>query len=174
MNYPKNNKKIIFSILLLLVIVIFVFYYFFLNKQNDELINNSLGQNIIKLTNKEDYSRVNIKVKDQVIDTEIVFSQEAKSLGLSGREDLVNNQGMLFIFSSDSYPSFHMKNMNFPLDLLFIKDGVIKKIFANVMPEGENPVNYYNYGPVDMVLELPANYAERHGIKEGFSLELNR
>lgn len=173
MDYLKENKKIIY-ILLFLIILIFLFSYFFFHKQNDKLANNSFSQNIIELTDKKDYARVDIKIKDQIIDTEIVFSQAAKSLGLSGRENLADNEGMLFIFSSDNYPSFYMKNMNFPLDILFIKDGVIKKIFAKVAAEGENPVNYYNYGPVDMVLELPATYTERYGIKEGFSLELNK
>ena len=173
MDYFRKNKKTVFILLASLIVFVAIFCYVFLNKDNQASFNNSLKSEIIKLTEEEDYSKIVLKINQKLVEVEVVFSNEAKALGLSNRSELLNHQGMLFIFSNYNYPSFHMKNMNFPLDLLFIKDGIVKKIFSNVAPEGENPKNYYRFGPVDMVLELPALYAQEYNINEGDILEIN-
>ena len=50
-------------------------------------------------------------------------------LGLMFRESLEQDRGMLFIFESDDYWTFHMKNTFIPLDIAFIKeDGTIDSI----------------------------------------------
>lgn len=173
MDYFRKNKKPVFILLASLIVFVAIFCYVFLNKDNQDSFNKSLKSEIIKLTEEEDYSKIVLKINQKLVEVEVVFSNEAKTLGLSNRSELLNQQGMLFIFNNYNYPSFHMKNMNFPLDLLFIKDGIVKKIFSSVAPEGENPKNYYRFGPVDMVLELPALYTQEYNINEGDILETN-
>lgn len=51
--------------------------------------------------------------------------------GLSKREHLHENEGMLFIFDKPGDRSFHMKECIVPLDIIFLEGGKIKKIFHN-------------------------------------------
>src|ERR1035437_3888199 len=57
-------------------------------------------------------------------------SQE-QEVGLAKFNMIDKNQGMLFIFSKQDYYSFWMKNMKFPIDIIFINKNVIVDIFQN-------------------------------------------
>jgi len=88
--------------------------------------------------------------------------------GLSGRTTLADNEGMLFLFPSSHIPTFWMKDMNFPIDIIWLKDNQILSVESNV-PVSENvPLPTYSPPePVDMVLEVPAGYAAKHELKPG-------
>ena len=63
-------------------------------------------------------------------------------LGLMFRESLEKDRGMLFIFESNDYWTFHMKNTFIPLDIAFIKeDGTIESI------KELDPMNPVQVGP---------------------------
>lgn len=170
MNYLIKNK-IRFLFIFILAIILLLSFVFSLKFKKDNKINFdnlTFFEQIITLSNKKDYSTINLLIAENKIETELVFSQEAKSLGLSFREGLGDSKGMLFVFDGiDYYPSFVMREMNFPLDIIFIKDAVVKKIFHNLEPEGKIVLNSYSYGPADMVLELPGNYSRNNNIVEG-------
>src|SRR3989344_6562762 len=53
---------------------------------------------------------------------EIADTDVTRENGLSDRLTLPENAGMLFIFNTDDYHHFWMKDMNFPLDLIWIDD----------------------------------------------------
>lgn len=116
---------------------------------------------------------VETDVNGQAVFLEIASSSDERSLGLSNRESLCEYCGMLFLFNESAERSFVMRNMNFPLDILFIsEDDTIVKIYENAEPEGANPQNIYNStAPVIKVLELNAGMAERLGLEEGDKAE---
>ena len=61
-------------------------------------------------------------------------------LGLMFRESLEQDRGMLFIFESNDYWTFYMKNTLIPLDIAFIKeDGTIESI-KELYPMNPNQV----------------------------------
>ena len=51
---------------------------------------------------------------------ELAVTPEERSQGLSGREVLPEGSGMLFVFEGDQHLSFWMREMNFPLDMVWI------------------------------------------------------
>ncbi|MDE2843746.1 MAG: DUF192 domain-containing protein [Chloroflexota bacterium] len=51
---------------------------------------------------------------------ELAVTPEERSQGLSGREVLPEGSGMLFVFEGDQHLSFWMRDMNFPLDMVWI------------------------------------------------------
>src|SRR3989338_5042145 len=59
----------------------------------------------------------NVKIKAELADT-----PEKRALGLSGRETLGNDEGMLFVFDEPNTRQFWMKNMNFALDIIWIDE----------------------------------------------------
>lgn len=75
---------------------------------------------------------------------------------------------MLFVFAEKDIKSFWMKDMNFPLDIIWLNGEKIVKISHNLPPEGRQPTNTYSSGvPVDYVLEVPAGFCDTNKIKEG-------
>jgi hypothetical protein len=169
----KKTAKIFFRLFIALVFafLIFLSFAYFFDKKV-EPANSSFREKIFEFSRAKDYSTVFLKIGEKIIETELLFSKEAMYLGLSGRDNLPEGKGMLFIFENYESPVFLMRKMNFPLDIVFLKDGVAMKVFSDLRPEGEAPENIYQYGPADMVIELPANYFYNNNLQEGMSFEL--
>ena len=70
-----------------------------------------------------------------IVEVEIANTNESRALGLSGRTNLGDYQGMLFIMDEQDLHSFWMKDMRIELDLLYINSqGIIVEIFENQKP----------------------------------------
>jgi uncharacterized membrane protein (UPF0127 family) len=98
--------------------------------------------------------------------------------GLSGRERLREDQGMLFLFPYSSRQSFWMKDMKFPLDMVWISSGRIVDISKDVpVPTpGQSVLSLPQFAPsapVDTVLEIDAGLSTRYGFKIGDTVELH-
>jgi len=81
---------------------------------------------------------------------------------------------MLFVFKDKRERTFVMRNMNFPLDIIWIKDDKIIKIDKNLPPEGAKPKKLYNSDkPVNYVLEVNAGFTDKYGIEISNEVEYN-
>ncbi len=70
-----------------------------------------------------------ITVGGHTLSVEIADTQELRRRGLMNRRSLPDNTGMLFVFESESKPSFWMKNTTIPLSISFIAaNGLIRQI----------------------------------------------
>lgn len=108
-------------------------------------------------------------IKEKKINLIVAKTPEEKQTGLSKRKDLAKDQGMLFPFEKADYYSFWMKDMQFPIDILFISKDSIVTIFSNVKPPEENqsPIIYKPTEPADKVLEVNAGFVEENKLKVG-------
>jgi hypothetical protein len=61
-----------------------------------------------------------VLIGGNAINIEIVETGEDRSRGLSGREGLEPDSGMLFVFESPGRHGIWMRDMNFPIDILWI------------------------------------------------------
>lgn len=110
-----------------------------------------------------------IKIKDKKIKAEVADNLELRLKGLSGRESLCSNCGMIFVFErADIYP-FWMKEMNFSLDIIWIKDKKIIEIVESApTPEAAGQIiSYTPKTPADLVIELNAGFCQKNNIKVG-------
>lgn len=103
---------------------------------------------------------------------ELARTREEKAQGLSGREELAEGMGMLFVFGEPLVPSFWMKDMKFDLDMIWIRDGNVVDISAYVPhPDSALPLaqlpTYSPHVPITYVLEVPVGWAERNGVEVG-------
>jgi len=176
MSCPLCQKKKILAVIIgaLLGIVIFSLAYLMnftsFNKQSK--INNDLGT---KTNSSLKSNEALMKITDRVFKVEIVSDSMDMYRGLSNRKELCAQCGMLFVFPDLSERTFVMRDMNFPLDIIFLADGKIVKIHANLPPEGRNTKNLYSSEePADRVLEINAGLAVELGLKEGDKLILPR
>ena len=116
-----------------------------------------------------------VKIKDVSINVEIAKTNEEKQKGLSGRESLAKDSGMLFIFDPSSTPNFWMKDMKFAIDIIWIKEGKIIKIDGGIQPPSagtpDNKLKIYTPGAsIDKVLEVNAGFADTNNFKTGDSV----
>lgn len=100
------------------------------------------------------------------IDIEIAEDDNSRTQGLMYREKMKQNQGMLFIFPSESMQSFWMKNTVIPLDMIFVnKNNEIVTIRKNAIPFDEG--HYTSTKPAQFVIEVNAGYTDSLGINVG-------
>ena len=96
--------------------------------------------------------------------------------GLSGKTSLPEAEGLLFDFGQkDIFPSFWMRGMLIPIDIIWINDGKIAKIDKTLTPpEKDTPDSslklYYPDKPVDYVLEVNAGFSDKNSLKVGNSV----
>ena len=110
---------------------------------------------------------INLRVGNTIINAEIAETDQTRTQGLSGRESLLENAGMLFVFDTSGIYGFWMKDMHFPIDIIWISDEkVVVGTASNTLPESY-PLIYYPPSAVRYVLEVPAGYAETHNINVG-------
>lgn len=111
---------------------------------------------------------IEVKSETCVFQTELARQKTEQYKGLSDRKEMSENKGMLFLFPDKKDRAFVMRNMNFPLDIIFISEGRVVNLFRDLPPEGDNPSHSYHSGaPVDAVLEINAGLSRHCGIGVG-------
>jgi uncharacterized membrane protein (UPF0127 family) len=116
-----------------------------------------------------------VRINDLSIPVEIADSSEEWSRGLSGRQSLPAEQGMLFVFPAPGMYPFWMPDMRFPIDIIWIdQDRRVIGVSENVPPleNAAKPVYYRPPSPAQYVLEVNAGFARSHGITVGDQLSL--
>ncbi len=102
-----------------------------------------------------------VKVK-----AEVVFAPEKLYLGLGKRQGLPEGQGMLFVMPTRMIQEFCMRDMRFAIDFIWLVAGRVVGITRNV-PFDNQQACYASPEAVNYVLEVPAGFCDRHGIKVG-------
>ena len=109
---------------------------------------------------------------------DLADTPEKRFQGLSGREILEEGTGMLFVFQEERQHTFWMKDMRFPLDMIWITaECTIADIIADVPnppPDQKNGAlpTYSPSAPGTFVLELNAGVAAASGLQTGDQMTL--
>ncbi len=112
----------------------------------------------------------------QTILLEVARTNQEQATGLMYRTDLPKDRGMWFVFNPPRPVKFWMKNTLIPLDMLFVSNGVVKYIGADI--PSCKVANCPSYGPeqnvdVDGVIELRSGTAAALKIKVGDPLKVD-
>ncbi len=108
-----------------------------------------------------------VKTSKTTIYAFVAKNPTTREKGLSGFPSLGADQGMLFIFPTIDQPAFWMKDMNFPIDVVWMDE--YKKIIgitANISPK-TYPKTFPAPGEIQFVLEVNAGSAEKLGLTKG-------
>jgi hypothetical protein len=116
-----------------------------------------------------------MEIGNRKMKVEVVADVARQEKGLSERNSLCSDCGMLFIFPEKKRQGFWMKNMNFNLDILWVADGKVVYIAKNVDHLGDEALRIIEpNSPADMVLEVNAGFCDKYNIKVGDNLEKNK
>jgi len=118
----------------------------------------------------------NIEIKGESLRVMVADTPALRYKGLSGTDLTDKKQGMLFIFPTSDYYTFVMRDMDYPIDIIWVKNGEIVEIAPNLPPEkGVSEAELSRYRPrmpATHVIELPAGFAEKHDVKIGDKVKL--
>jgi len=134
---------------------------------NAFLFSDYLGlKNVRLVTERGDVYKLKVDIAE---------TSEEKQKGLMYRRRLEVGRGMLFVYTEPVAPSFWMKNMRFPLDIIFIGEDLrVKTIHEKVPPCETDPCELYSPSSrIQYVLEVPGGYSSLFKIRLGDRLEFD-
>lgn len=101
------------------------------------------------------------------IDAMVADDWGEKYTGLSDTDRLAPSEGMVFVYGGVTERAFVMRDMAFPLDIIFVDgDGTITGIEQAAADDDRRFT-----GEARWVIEVNRGYAEAHGIAAGDSVE---
>ncbi len=109
------------------------------------------------------------RIGGNLIQLEVARTPQQQEIGLMNRTKLANDRGMLFPFDPPRPVQFWMRNTLIPLDMLFLRNGVVAGIAQNVPPCKADPCPTYGdrNQDIDQVIELRGGRAAELGLKAG-------
>ncbi|MEO0986798.1 MAG: DUF192 domain-containing protein [Cyanobacteria bacterium J06639_14] len=115
-----------------------------------------------------------VELGGRTIKLEVAQTPEEQAIGVMFRESLADDRGMLFPVDPPRPVQFWMKNVEIPLDLLFITEGEIVAIESNVPPCLEEPCPTYGPEgvPVDAAIEVRGGLAEDLRVEVGTAVDV--
>lgn len=165
---PAKIRRGIF--LTLFVIILLSALYSFADKQNISENSEQSSSSISVTSSAGQFS----------YDVELALTEAERSKGLSNRESLAPNTGMLFIFDTPGEYGFWMKDTLIPLDMIWISESKhIVHIEKNVQPSSyptsfSNELNSEDGSDAALyVLELSADEAEKNLFAIGDEVQIN-
>lgn len=107
-----------------------------------------------------------IELAGQQLMVQVADDPAEREEGLIGKLSLNDDEGMLFLLGEPSRPIFWMKDMQTPIDLVWVMDDRVVGWIEHLPPDnGEQ-----TYRPalfVEAVLELPAGWIVDHDLEVG-------
>lgn len=149
------------------------FYPFIVNgrgeQQQDVVIG---GANI----SSNGYRQVSVTVNGVELVADVAANSTQRTKGLAVKDHLNENESMLFVFSSAAKQVFWMKDMKFPIDIIWM-DANKTVVHVEHSLEPCPTIGYcqtYSPGADSLyVLETVAGFAERQGVAEGTKMQFN-
>lgn len=122
------------------------------------------------------WPKAQVKIVGQTLNVLVADNIKHWTKGLGGRKDLGQYDGMLFLFSTTEQHVFVMRDMQFPIDIVWIKNNEIVDMAPNVpLDPAKTEAELIPYAARDVsnrVLELPAGKVFNLGLKIGDKVEV--
>lgn len=150
--YIESMKKIIFVLFALIILFILI-------------INLPLNKNTPSVT-----------INNKTFNVDVAKTDSEKEKGLAVYNSLALNKGMIFIYKNADYYAFWMKDMKFPIDIIYINKNIIVDIFKNVpikKSENETLSIIKPKAKADTVLEINAGLSDKYNFKTGDFVKIN-
>lgn len=108
---------------------------------------------------------------------DIANTPSLRAKGLSGRTEIPDDGGMIFFFGQSGYHVFWMKGMLVPIDIFWIRNGVIVFTVERALPPSSGtPDNALErlrpQESADTVIETRAGIAQELGINTGQTVRI--
>jgi|SRR3989344_4396151 len=148
------------AVFIIAIVVIMYLYYSVGQGNRDDFVDNN-------------QDNIEIYVGNTRLLADIADSEAEIVEGLSGRDELLSNEAMIFVLPASSRAGFWMKDMKFPIDIIWIDDNKkIVYIENNISPE-TYPKIFYPDTDALYVLEVAAGFSETNKIDKSTVLRFD-
>jgi uncharacterized membrane protein (UPF0127 family) len=116
-----------------------------------------------------------ITVNSFQLTADLAINNDQQSKGLSVKNTLKENEGMLFVFKQPSRQGFWMKDMKFPIDIIWLDANSTVVHIENNLKPCVSVFSCHVYVPDKnslYVLETTAGFSQRHNVKIGTHVDL--
>jgi uncharacterized membrane protein (UPF0127 family) len=127
------------------------------------------------------YLQARVIVNGFKLTADLAITDDEKTKGLAIKDNLKENESMLFVSEEPSRQSFWMKDMKFPIDIIWLdSNGTVVHIEHNLQPcvsilnTGSSILNCPTYTPDKdslYVLETIAGFSQKHDVKIGTNID---
>jgi uncharacterized membrane protein (UPF0127 family) len=146
------------------------------DKEFSAVIQYLVSNGVIHLqeTNASGFPAGKVKLGNVYLDVDIADTPQRQVQGLQHHGVLSYNQGMLFPFDKSQVIPIWMKDMQFPIDIIwFDSSGNILHVEKNAQPCTDNCIVYgQDISQAKYVLEVAAGFVDKFGIHQGSVLQL--
>ena len=150
------NKRKVFLSVIIVILFLSTGFILYQNFHHKEILQNNIKY---------------VKIAGVNVQVDLALTAEEQRQGLSGRSGLDGDKGMLFVFDSPDKYFFWMKDMKFPIDMIWISEDfrvvyIKKDARPELFPE--------NYGPKEnakYVLEVVSGFSDKNSLKIGDKLQ---
>jgi len=110
-----------------------------------------------------------LTVLDQQLDVEVAATQADRVRGLSQRQTLPENRGMLFVFVDPARHVMWMRDTHVPLSVAFLDE---QGVIINIEDMEPDTLDRHRAArPAKFSLEVNRGWFDRHGIRPGMRIE---
>lgn len=128
----------------------------------------AVGCGVFSIITNMNQQRVSIAIGKANLRAEVADTDELRTKGLSGRQELEENQAMLFVFDNNAQHSIWMKDMRIPIDVIWLDEKKkVVHVEHDVWPDSEPHETYVPPKPARYIIEVTAGEAKKAGIKVG-------
>lgn len=120
-----------------------------------------------------DYELVSLVLGNETTKLFVSDDECKRRVGLSGKEALKDSEGMFFVFEEKDYNGIWMKDMKFPIDIIWLDEEYsVVEIEENVLPEtfpkifGDKTLSKY-------VIEVSSGFVGRFGLNIGDIIDIS-
>lgn len=111
-----------------------------------------------------------VTINGFAVNVDIADTAPKQQRGLSGRNKLKDNEGMFFVFETADVQGFWMKDMLFPIDIIWAGEDLrVVSVDKNLSPD-TYPATFSSKSPVMYVLEVNSGFSDRNNVKIGDKL----
>lgn len=154
-----KKKSVIITILIFACITVASLQYLRLTHKDSAMIFDNLPTRAV--------------INGKSIDLLVAVTPEQQATGVSLMSSMPEDMGMLFPYSKYLKSGFHMKNCQFSIDIIWIKDLEVigcEENLAYETPEDQKIV-YYPPESINRTLEVVAGFCEKYGIEYGSQIQ---
>jgi hypothetical protein len=102
------------------------------------------------------YTQKEIRIGANIINAQVADNDCKRILGLSGQKFMDPSGGMLFVYDNEGSRGIWMKEMHFPIDVLWMDEGGVVVGIEDEIGPGTYPKIFGEQFKAKYVLELPA------------------
>lgn len=125
-----------------------------------------------------EFPRGTIRVDDTILQVQVADTQPRRVLGLMHQEELPLDEGMIFVFDSVGQYGMWMRNVQFPLDMIWFDENGVAVHIEESVPPCLTALEAMTCPSIDppvqalYVLEATAGFVQMHDVALGSQLHL--